>query len=423
MKRNYSIVLLIMFIFFVISFLTNILGPLIPDIIESFNLSLAMAAFLPFSFFIAYGVMSIPAGTLVEHFGEKNILIVAFVFAFLGAMLFSTQPYYSVALFSLFLIGIGMAMLQVAINPLLRVAGGEEHFAFNSVLAQLVFGSASFLSPHVYTYLVQNIEQKTNANFIVKLLTDLVPENLPWVSLYWVFAFTTLIMIILIISVKLPQVELKEDERAGAWQTYKHLFKNKTVMLYFIGIFAYVGTEQGVANWISKFLSQYHGFNPQTVGASTVSYFWGMLTAGCLLGLLLLKIFDSKKVLVWFTVAAIMALTAALFGSAEIALYAFPAVGFFASVMWSIIFSLALNSLEQHHGAFSGILVTGIIGGAIVPLIIGWLGDMVGLRQGMTFLYITLGYILSIGFWAKPLIQNETIRMRKNRIEQERYGN
>lgn len=423
MKRNYSIVLLIMFIFFVISFLTNILGPLIPDIIESFNLSLAMAAFLPFSFFIAYGVMSIPAGTLVEHFGEKNIIVVAFVFAFLGAMLFSTQPYYSVALFSLFLIGIGMAMLQVAINPLLRVAGGEEHFAFNSVLAQLVFGSASFLSPHVYTYLVQNIEQKTDANFIVKLLTDLVPENLPWVSLYWVFAFTTLIMIILIISVKLPQVELQEDERAGAWQTYKQLFKNKTVMLYFIGIFAYVGTEQGVANWISKFLSQYHGFNPQTIGASTVSYFWGMLTAGCLLGLLLLKIFDSKKVLVWFTAAAIVALTAALFGPADMALYAFPAVGFFASVMWSIIFSLALNSLEHHHGAFSGILVTGIIGGAIVPLIIGWLGDMAGLRQGMTFLYITLGYILSIGFWAKPLIQNETIRIRKNRIEQERYGN
>jgi len=91
-------------------------------------------------------------------------------------------------------------------------------------------------------------------------------------------------------------------------------------------------------------------------------------------------------------------------------LYAFPCVGFFASVMYPIIFSLALNSLEEHHGAFSGILLTGIIGGAVIPLIIGAIGDRLGLRTGMFFLYITLGYILSIGFWAKPLIKNKTIQ-------------
>jgi fucose permease len=80
--------------------------------------------------------------------------------------------------------------------------------------------------------------------------------------------------------------------------------------------------------------------------------------------------------------------------------------------MWSIIFSLALNSIDKHHGSFSGILCTGIIGGAIVPLIIGKLGDAIGLRYGMMFLYITLGYILSVGLWAKPLITNATIRKK-----------
>jgi fucose permease len=94
-----------------------------------------------------------------------------------------------------------------------------------------------------------------------------------------------------------------------------------------------------------------------------------------------------------FTVLALVCLTAALFGSAKISLFAFPAVGFFASVMYPIIFSLALNSVNEHHGSFSGILCTGIIGGAIVPLIIGWLGDHWGLRSGMLFLYITMGYI------------------------------
>jgi FHS family L-fucose permease-like MFS transporter len=92
-----------------------------------------------------------------------------------------------------------------------------------------------------------------------------------------------------------------------------------------------------------------------------------------------------------------------------VALIAFPCVGFFASVMYPIIFSLALNSVNEHHGSFAGIIVTGIIGGAIVPLIIGWLGDLMGLRNGLFFLYLTLGYILSIGFWAKPLVNNKTI--------------
>src|SRR5690606_8973719 len=157
MKRNTFIVVLILLIFFVISFLTNILGPIIPDIIESFTLSIGLAGFLPFAFFVAYGVMSIPSGILMEKYSEKSLLLSAFLLAFAGAMLFAVLPTFGVALVSLFSIGVGMAMLQVVINPLLRQAGGEEHFAFNSVLAQLVFGAASFLSPLLYSYLVQNV--------------------------------------------------------------------------------------------------------------------------------------------------------------------------------------------------------------------------------------------------------------------------
>ncbi len=414
MKRNYFIVGLILLIFFVISFLTNILGPLIPDIIDSFSLSLTLAGLLPFSFFIAYGVMSIPAGFLVDKYKEKKVIFAAFVIAFIGALLFATTSNFPAAMASLFLIGLGMAMLQVAINPLLRVAGGEEHFAFNSVLAQLIFGLASFISPQVFTYLVTNLKDYSGeGNIVIRTLAKVVPQDLPWISLYWVFTVITLVMILVIASSRFPKVELKEEERAGARESYAELFKNKFVILYFFGIFAYVGSEQGVANWISKFLATYHGYDPQTVGADTVSYFWGLLTAGCLLGLLMLKIFDSRKVLIWFTSAALISLTAAIFGPGKATLVAFPMVGFFASVMWSVIFSLALNSVKTHHGSFSGILCTGIIGGAIVPLIIGWLGDKIGLRLGMTFLYLTLGFILSIGFWSKPLITNVTFRDKK----------
>jgi FHS family L-fucose permease-like MFS transporter len=414
--RHYGMVALIFLTFFVISLLTNIIGPLVPDIIKSFELSLTLVALLPFAFFIAYGFMSIPAGMLLEKTREKPVMIAAFVLAFTGAMLFSLFPRYATAILSLFLIGAGMAALQVAINPLLRVSGGEEHFAFNSVMAQLIFGSASFLSPYIYTYFVRNMGRpEGEGKPLIGLMSKLVPPNLPWVSVYWVFAVLVVVMIAVLALARFPLVLKKEEERAGAWATHKTLFKNRVVLLYFLGIFAYVGTEQGVANWISQFLVTYHKYDPQTVGASKVSLFWGLMTVGGVLGLVLLKLFDSRKVLVGFATAAIVFLSLALLGSGPLALVMFPLMGFAASVMWPIIFSLALNSVSSHHGSFSGILCTGIIGGALVPLVIGRLGDAFGLRQGMFFLYLTLGYILSIGLWAKPIILNETIARKRQK--------
>ena len=414
MKRNYYMVGLVFLTFFVISLITNILGPLIPDIIDSFNLSLTLVALLPFSFFIAYGVMSIPSSMLIETYKEKPIMFISFIITFLGAFTFALIHTYIVAIFSLFVIGISFAMLQVAINPLLRVSGGEEHFAFNSVMAQLIFGAASFISPRVYSYLVQNIDKHSvDVNIILASLSMVVPKNLPWISLYWVFTFIALLMIIVIAVSKFPKVFRTADERVGAWKTHVELFKSPMVILYFFGIFCYVGSEQGVANWMSQFLNTYHNYDPQVVGANAVSWFWGLMTAGCLLGLLMLKLFDSRRVLIVFTSAAILSLTVAIFGPGWIALVAFPLIGFFASVMWSIVFSLALNSMVKCHGSFSGILCTGIAGGAIISLLIGWLGDQLGLRVGMVFLYLTFGYILSIGFWAKPIITNKTIKLRK----------
>jgi MFS transporter, FHS family, L-fucose permease len=413
MKKQYLVVTLIFLTFFVISFITNILGALNPDIINTFKLSLTMSSFLPFTFFIAYGVMSIPAGLLVERYKEKNIMIAAFAVSLTGAIIFSIFPYYQVFIVSLFLMGSGMAMLQVAINPLLRVTGGEEHFAFNSVMAQLVFGGASFIAPMVLSYLILSISQPANQSVLISLLKSIVKTDASWVAIYWIFALLLLFMIVLIAFSKFPNVERNEDEKSGSWNTHKSLFRDKTVQLYFIGIFAYVGTEQGVSYWISKFLLTYHNYDSVTIGNSIVGWFWGMMSIGCLVGLGLLKIFDSRKILIAASLLSYIFLSMALFGSGSSALIFFPLMGFSLSVMWSIIFSLALNSLKNNHGTFSGILCSAIIGGAVVQLIIGWLGDQFGLRFGMSFIYLTLAYILSIGFWSNPIITNDTISSKK----------
>src|SRR5688500_11442627 len=245
MKQNTFIVLLIFLIFSVISFLTNILGPLVPDIIESFNLSIGLAGFLPFSFFVAYGVMSIPSGVLIEKYSEKTVLIMGFVLASAAALIFAIFPTFIISLLSLFSIGIGMAMLQVVINPLLRHTGGEKHFAFNSVLDNFFFGGASFLSPLLYSYMVSKIHSEDTV-IMIGLFDQLVSPELKWVSLYWVFAVTCLLMIVLLAFIQFPRVELTADERMDTGSSFKELLRNRNVLIYFFGIFAYVGTEQGI---------------------------------------------------------------------------------------------------------------------------------------------------------------------------------
>jgi len=194
---------------------------------------------------------------------------------------------------------------------------------------------------------------------------------------------------------------------------YRDRLPKPGAWLFFGCIFAYVASEQGTANWISQFLVSYHHADPHTTGASAVSWFWGLLTLGCLLGMFLLKLFDSRHVLIGFSVTTLLCLTVALFGPARASLIAFPLIGFFASIMWPVVSSLALNSVAEHHGSFAGILCTGIVGGAFGPIIIGRLGDIFGLRTGLCVLYVTFGCVLSVGFWAKPLINNATILSEK----------
>lgn len=409
--RSAKVVVFILVVWFAISFVTNIIGPLMTIIIDNYGLSLTLGAFLPFSFFLAYGIASIPAGIMVEKIGMKTSMMAAFGLNLLGVSSFALFPVYGVAIVSLFVVGIGMAMLQVIINPLMRTAGGEEHFAFFSVMGQLVFGLASFVSPMVFTYLMVSMPDTAQSNPLLNTLRSLVPEGMSWVSLYWLFSATFLLLLFVVYIIRLPAVELKEDERSGSLSVYLDILKNRQALMFFFGIVCYVGTEQGVANWMSQFLNTYHGVDPETTGAALVGRFWGLMSLGCVLGLVLLKVMDSRHLLRLFTVISTLILAAALFGSKEISVAAFPWIGFFISVMFSMIFSLGLNSVSLHHGAYSGVLCTGIFGGALVPMTIGVLGDMFGLRGAMCLMFLTLVFIFGVAVRAEPLISNSRISL------------
>jgi fucose permease len=233
--KHKLIILFVLCTFFVISLMTNSMGPIFPALIDSYAIGLTLAGLFPFAFFIAYGVTSIPAGIWVDKYGEKRVIILAFSLAFIGAVTFVCLPTFSIAMFSLFCIGTGMSLLQVAVNPLLRQAAGPEHFAFFSVLAQLAFGGAATLAPLVYQHFVA-LDQASaaSANYVQQLL----PENMSWLAMYWLFAVVALAMVLFASLVKMPKVDKLADESAGALETHLRLFKDKTVLKFFFAIAA-----------------------------------------------------------------------------------------------------------------------------------------------------------------------------------------
>ena len=181
----------------------------------------------------------------------------------------------------------GHGRLQVAIRSLLRVSGGEEHFAFYSVMAGAVF-RRGLLPESLYLSFSSGTSARRPrpATSSSRTMTRLVPANRAWISVYWVPPRITLVMVVILSLTRLPRISRKDDEKSGTWATYKDLFKRRTVILYFfLGIMAYVGTEQGVANWISQFLSIYFTNTIPRLRARAVSWFWGLIRSAVSWGL------------------------------------------------------------------------------------------------------------------------------------------
>lgn len=413
---RWAMLALIMLFWFSVSFITNILGPVIPDIMHGFHLTdLTMAGFIPTFFFIAYALMSIPSGILIDRYGEKTVLVIGFLISFIGALLFAVSPSYKMLLTSCFIMGAGMAMLQTVLNPLQRAVGGEENYAFVAEVAQLMFGIASFISPLIYVRLVSRLSTPITSDdsFLIHWFRRVTPPDLPWVSLYWIFVVLLGVLTLIVMWVRFPRVETAASDVTGSSMSYHQLFRKPIVWLYFLGIFAYVSSEQSLSIFMSTFLERYHAIDPRTVGADCVSRFWGLMTVGCIVGMVLLKFVDSRRILILSGAGALVLLVLGLFGHTAVAIQALPAIGFFASMMYSVIFSLALNSVRSHHGSFAGILCTAIVGGAIGPLSVSVLSDLFSLRMSLMLVFLFLAYITSIGFWARPLVHNKTWSLRR----------
>ena len=410
MSSDKQLIIVINLMFLMIGLLVSIMSALIPEIIDSFQISYGLASALPFAFYIALALSCIPAGIAGEYFAAKNILVFTFLYALAGILTFVLILNYWASIISLFIIGSSVAIIQVTAVPILRRACGPENLAFHSTMNQLMYGAGAFLSPVIYSWLTTRLLNDIGEkDLLLKVLLWLVPDGYEWASAYWLFVVLLITLLIIVVFVKFPVNERKRNPDQNRNSVYLELFRNKYVVFYFFALVFYASCEQGIAAWLSKFFQDYHGLNPQTQGASILSFYWLLLTLGCLLGMLLLRIFDSRKVLASLSALAIVSLTLAIYGGINVSKIAFPMVAIFESVMWPVILSLALNSVTKHHEVLSGFMFTASLGGALGPVIIGNMGDLFGLGVSFNYLYLPLLIVFSVAFWAKPLVTNKTI--------------
>lgn len=404
-----KLIVFINLIFFLIGLFMSIISVTIPEMIKTFHISYGLASALPSAFFIAIALICIPAGIAGEYYAPKYILLCSFLLGLTGVLTFVLFLTYWTSILSLFIIGGMVATIQVIAVPLLRRVCGPENLAFHTTCNNLMYGAGAFCSPVIYTFLSKGRNGKSTGNGVMEVLAKLTPKGFEWASSYWLFVWLLIFLVIAIIFLKFPIKEKLQAADQTRKEIYQELFKNKYVYFFFISLVAYGSCEQGIATWMSEFFHVYHRLDPGTQGASILSFYWLLLTCGCFGGMFLLTIFDSRKVLAALAVLAIISLVFALHGGTTASKISFPLVGAFESVMWPIILSLAINSVPKHHEVFSGVMYTASLGGALGPAIVGIIGDSFGLRASLDILFVPFLVVLSVAFWAKPLVVNKTI--------------
>lgn len=378
-------------LFFMWAFLTALNDILIPFVKELFDFGYTEAALVQFCFFGAFALMAMPASKVLDKVGYKKGIVIGLALMGIGAFLFypaSVIVKYPLFLGALFILATGVTMLQVAANPYVAVLGKPETAASRLNLAQGFNSVAKIIAPAFGSALIltgiEGLPQEQQAEAVQIPYVGLA---IALFALAGVFAFLKLPNLRDLEAVKTADAA-HNDGKTSIWQ-YPHL------LLGALAIFMYVGAEVTVASFLVSFLGLEHiaSLKPEDAGYY-LSLYWGGLMVGRFLGAAILQRMASHKLLMIMSIAAIFCLVIGISTSGWTAAWAIILVGFCNAIMWSNIFTLAIAGLGKFTSQGSGLLVTAIVGGAIIPFIHGMLADNFGLQPSYAVAIFCYLYIL-----------------------------
>lgn len=399
-------------IFFMWGFLTALNDILIPHLKAVFALSWVQAMLIQFTFFGAYFLMSLPAGRLVAALGYKKGIVAGLAVAGVGALSFwpaAALPSYAVFLFALFVLATGITVLQVAANPYVTLLGPEKTASSRLTLAQALNSLGTTLAPLIGGYLILAAQPKTAdalaalsaAELSVYRAAEAQAVQGPYLGL----ALTLFALAAFVLAFRLPTVGRAEQPAAGRRYTIAEVLRVRHAAFGVLAIFCYVGAEVAIGSVLVNYLAMPHiglGLSEQQA-TGYVSMYWGGALVGRLFGSALLARFDPRRLLALFALCAAALLLATMLGSGPVALWSVVAIGLFNSIMFPTIFSLGIARMGPMTGKASSLLIMAIVGGAIVPLAVGWLADRHGLQQSFILPMLCYLFIVFYGLSGSKL--------------------
>jgi FHS family L-fucose permease-like MFS transporter len=396
-------------LFFMWGFLTCLNDIVIPHLKAVFELNYAQAMMIQFAFFTAYFVVSLPSGAIVKKVGYKGGIIVGLLVAAGGCLLFypaAGARSYAMFLGALFVLASGITLLQVAANPFVAVLGKPETASSRLTLTQAFNSLGTTVAPFFGSVLILATAVKSKAEIAALSpaaaeayrVAEAASVQKPYLGL----TGALVVLAIAIAAFKLPRITGSDDvTAAGSDSTHKSAWSYRHLVLGAVAIFVYVGGEVAIGSFLVNYFKEPEiGGLAESAGAKLVAFYWGGAMVGRFIGsLTTLRMFKPSKVLAAHAVGAIALIALSMAAKGSVALYAILAVGLFNSIMFPTIFTLAIDGLGKHTGQGSGILCMAIVGGALIPVLQGFVADAIGIHHG--FIVALLCYIYIAWYGAK----------------------
>lgn len=410
--RQYLVPLLVvMSLMFLWNMSRNINDILIPHLKRACQLTDFQSSLVQSAFFGAYFLMALPAGIYIHRKGYRAGMITGLLVAALGAALFFPAAEirsYPLFLLGLFIMAAGFTFLEVTATPYIAILGDPKEASSRLSLSAAIGSVGSTVAPYIGSLLLmhkEDIPEKVIQGYSSTQLQTFLSGEANMVKLpYLTLALLFLVMSIVVLLIKMPVIKETSDPSANKY-SFKNVFKFPHTMLGVLAVFSYLGAEVGIVSFMIRYAQSLHipGLSGQKA-ALFISLYMGLVLAGRLAGALLLKKIKPSNVLLISSVGAIVLVVLAILTTGYFSLFSLALVGLFTSVMYPVIFTLSIKGLGDYTKTASSLLIMGVVGGAVIPPLMGLVSDQGGIRLSYVLpviCYIYVTYYAIKGFKIK----------------------
>jgi len=391
--------LIIMSLMFFWNLSRNINDVLIPHLKRACQLTDFQSALVQSAFFGAYFLMAIPAGIFIQKRGYKSGMITGLAMAAIGACIFypaAQTRFYPLFLAALFIMAAGFTFLEVTATPYISKLGEPEGASSRLSLSAAMGSVGATIAPYIASLLLLHekdipqsvIDTYNPAQLETFLQSEANLVKFPYLTLALLFALLAFI----ISFIKLPVIS---DEQTTEETSFRDVFQYKHTVLGIIAIFCYLGAEVGIVSFLIRYAKSLH--LPELTeqkSALFITAFMALVLVGRLFGSIILKYFKPNKMLLISASGALLLCLVAIFTTNYTSLWSLAFVGLFTSIMYPIIFTLSIQDLGIHTKKASSLLIMGIIGGAIVPPVMGLISDTLNIKVSFYVPVLCYAYVI-----------------------------